>query len=59
MGMRNGLKAKILHENEKIYVMGCPCHIIRNIGLARSKTFVRECGFDINDFIFPWTTITG
>ena len=50
MGIRNGLKVKILHENEKIYVMGCPYHIINDIGLAGSKAFVSECGFDINDF---------
>ena len=50
MGIRNGLKAKVLNENEKIYVMGCPYHIIHNIDLAGSKAFVSECGFDTNDF---------
>ena len=30
--------------------MGCPCHILHNIGLARSKAFVSEGGFDINHF---------
>ena len=35
---------------KKNYVMGCPCHIIHNIGLAESKAFVSECEFDINDF---------
>ena len=46
----NGLKAKILRENENMYVMGCPCHIIHNTTMKANKAFVEECDFDIEDF---------
>ena len=50
LGIRNGLKAKILGENENVYVMGCPCHIIHNTAMKANKAFVEECDFDIEDF---------
>ena len=50
LGIRNGLKAKILRENENVNVMGCPCHKIHNTAMKANKAFLEECDFDTEDF---------
>ena len=50
LGIRNGLKAKMLRVNENVYVMGCPRHIIHNTAMKANKAFLEECDFDIKDF---------
>ena len=42
-------KSKFL-ENENVYVMSCPCHIIHNTAMNANKAFVEECDFDIEAF---------
>lgn len=38
-------------------IMGCPCHLIHNIGSRASEALQLECGFDVEDLcvdIFYW-----
>ena len=39
MGKHNSIKSRALQRNGSIYIMGCPCHIIHNVGQKGSHAF--------------------
>jgi len=39
MGKHNSIKSRVTHLEKSIYVMGCPCHIIHNVGQKASQAF--------------------
>ena len=39
MGKHNSIKSRALQRNGSIYIMGCPCHIIHNVGQKGSQAF--------------------
>lgn len=47
----NSIAAKMLQENPKIYIHGCPCHIIHNTAKHAGERF-SEVSFNMFAFIF-------
>lgn len=51
MGRRNSIRTKVHQENESVYFVGCPCHMVHNTACKAAEVFQTETGFDIEDML--------
>lgn len=57
IGLHNSIMTRVKQKNDSVYFMGCPCHLLHNIGSHASDTFQQVSGFDVEDFcidVFYW-----
>ena len=51
VGRRNSIPTRVHQENEFIYFVGCPCHMVHNTAHKAAEVFQRETGFDVEDML--------
>ena len=51
VGRRNSIRTRVHQENEFIYFVGCPCHMVHNTACKAAEVFQRETGFDVEDML--------
>lgn len=51
MGRRNSIRTRVHQENESVYFVGCPCHMVHNTVCKASEVFEVETGFDVEDML--------
>ena len=51
LGRKNSTMTRILNFNFAIYINGCPCHVLHNIGGKASEKFTEVAGFDVEDVL--------
>ena len=51
MGRRNSLSSRVLKEHDKVYIIGCPCHILHNTAAKAGTSFTGATGFDIEELV--------
>ena len=57
VGKKNSVTTRVLAKNKKIFINGCPCHIISNIANKPVERFSEVLDFDVEDFLvdlFHW-----
>ena len=51
MGRRNSIRTRVEAENESVYFVGCPCHMVHNTACKASEVFGVATGFDVEDML--------
>lgn len=51
MGRRNSIRTRVHAENEAVYFVGCPCHMVHNTACKASESFAATTGFDVEDML--------
>ena len=57
IGEQNSVRSRALLKNNRIIIVGCPCHILHNASEKAGSSFSDEVGFDIEDHcvdLFYW-----
>ena len=57
IGKKNSVTTRVLAKNKKIFINGCPCHIISNTANKPVEWFSEVSDFDVEDFLvdlFHW-----
>lgn len=51
VGRRNSIRTRAHEENQAIYFVGCPCHMVHNTACKASESFQAATGFDVEDML--------
>lgn len=51
LGRRNSIKTRVEQQNESIYFMGCPCHMVHNTATKAAEAFESATNFDVEDVL--------
>ena len=57
VGLRHSIMTQVKSKNNECYFMGCPCHLVHNIGSKGAEAFHAISGFDVEDVcvdLFYW-----
>ena len=49
VGLRHSIMTQVKSKNNECYFMGCPCHLVHNIGSKGAEAFHAISGFDVED----------
>lgn len=47
IGLHNSIMTHVRQKNDTVYFMGCPCHLLHNVGSHASEAFQQVSSFDI------------